>query len=319
MKPQTSDIAVTPLPRSVWGRLVMAATTLMVAGLGLAALIVGSGGADTIDTEATTARLRPVRSLTVATVEGALPLSGTLADGRLGGFHVAVAREVCARLGVKCRFALTAPADLLKALESGAVDLVAADIVIPPGTADGVALAPPHGRRASVLVARRALAQAAAATGAVEASARPESSLAVLSGRVLAVVAGSDQAEALRALAPADVTVVLGDRQADVLRALRAGEADAALVSLSVALTFLLRDGGAGFAPLGGPMQVARAGGPVSLAMAAGDVALARAVDRAVTDLRREGHLMAMARDTLPLPEAVVPLGIIGWDRVARP
>lgn len=297
----------------------MATVALVVAGLGLAALILGVGGQGGGVGEEGSARLVPGRSLTVATVEGALPLSGTLPDGRLGGFHVAVARAVCARMEVKCRFALTAPANLLNALQSGAVDLVAADVVMAPGEPAGVALASPHGRRASVVVAHRALARAAADSGASDAPGPAEGCLTVLSGRVLAAVAGSDQAAALRVLAPEDVTVVLAERQAEVLRALIEGEADAALLPLSVALAFLLRDEGAGFALLGLPVLVERAGGPVSLAMAAGDGALARAVDRAVIELRREGHLMAMARETLPLPEAVVPLGVVGRGWTAWP
>ncbi len=326
MKPQGFDTVSAP-PRHraryraryrVWGRAGGVAVALVVAGLGLTALGLGAGGPGGAGGEGS-ARLVPGRSLTVATVEGALPLSGTLPDGRLGGFHVAVARAVCARLEVKCRFALTAPANLVDALRSGAVDLVAADMVMSPGETAGVALAPPHGRRASVVLARGALARAVADTGALDARAPAETCLTILSGRVLAAVAGSDQAAALRALAPADVTVVLAERQAEVLRALSEGEADAALLPLSVALAFLLRDEGAGFALLGLPVLVERAGGPVSLAMAGGDESLARAVGRAVTELRREGHLMAMARETLPLPEAVVPLGVIGPGRTVWP
>jgi len=280
----------------------------MVASLALTAVVLGAGGRGDADASA---RLASTRSLTVATVEGALPLSGTLPDGRLGGFHVAVARAVCARLQVTCRFALTAPANLLDALESGAVDLVAADVVISPGEAIGVALAPPHGRRASMVVTREALTEAATATGS--------RGLASLSKRVIAAVSGSDQASVLRGMAPADATVVLAESQAEVLRALRKGDADAALLPLSVALTFLVRDEGTGFALLGAPILAEQAGGPVSLIMAAGDEALARAVGRAVIDLRREGHLMAMARETLPLPEAVVPLAVVGWSRTVRP
>ncbi|MBB4266357.1 transporter substrate-binding domain-containing protein [Roseospira visakhapatnamensis] len=292
---------------------------LVVAGLGLAAAIMATGGDRTRD-GAVPSPLAPGRSLTVATVEGALPLSGTRPDGRLGGFHVAVARAVCARLGAECRFAMMAPAELMRALKTGAVDMVAADVVAWPDETAGVVLAPPHARRSSLVVARAALVDEAAPAGddAPPAGAEP-ANLAVLSGRVVAAVAGSDQAAALRGLAPAEASVVLAERQAEVLRALREGDADVAVLPLSVAVAFLMRGEGAGFRVLGGPVRAARAGGPVSLAVDPGDAALARAVGRAVIDLRREGRLMAMARDMLPLPEAAAPLATVARPRAARP
>jgi len=282
---------------------------IIVALAGAAAIaIVGPG--DSLDGRRAVV-LAPERSLTVATIEGALPLSGTLPDGSLGGFHVHVARAVCDRLGVTCRFALVTPDDLLGALETGAVDMVAADLVRRPTNPEwaGVVFGRPYARRSSLWVARRTLVDATKAespesAGDRGAAVHPEA----LGGRVLAVVAGSDQAAALRGSAPADATVVLAERQADVLRALRDGEADAALLPLSVALTFLMREEGADFGPLGGPVVASRAGGAISLILASGDAALARAADQALLDLRHEGRLMAMARNTLPLPEAVVPV-----------
>gem|GEM_PF-2057096 len=318
MKHPGSETAVAARPEgpraTVAVRVAWAAVVVTVLALTLSALVVGLGGGTEPAGEPSPAWAE-ARTLTVATVEGALPLSGTDAEGRLRGFHVAVARTVCARLGVDCRFAMTAPGDLLAALDSGAVDLVAADIVVRPQDAAGLLLAPPHARRASLIVARRAIVAVAEATG-VPPSADLGMRLATLSGRVLVAVAGSDQEAALRALAPGDVpmdvTVALAEGQAEALRALRAGEADAALLSLSVALDFLTGPDGEGFAPFGGPLSAAPAGGDVSLVMAGGDQSLARAVARVIEALRRDGGLMVLARETLPLPEIIGPTG---WAR----
>nr|WP_246423619.1 transporter substrate-binding domain-containing protein [Roseospira goensis] len=241
------------------------------------------------------ATLPAARTLTVATVEGALPLSGTDAAGRLAGVHVEVARAVCDRLAVDCRFALTPPERLLDSLETGAVDMVAAELAQTPERTHRVRFAQPHARTASLLVGR--------------ADSWPETAdrgFAGLRGRVVAAASGSDQAAALRGLAPAEASLVLAERHDEVVAALRRGEADAALLPLAIALTAMDAPDAGRLIPLGAPRSDAGAGGPVALAMAAGDAALATAVDDALAALRNSGRLHALVGRS-PDPVAAVP------------
>ncbi len=233
-----------------------------------------------------------LRVLTVATVDNALPLSGTGADGRLGGVHVEVARAVCDYLGLSCRFALVEEAVLFERLETGAVDMIAADVRVSAETRRRARFAPPHGRTASVVVGPTALwgSEPALVTGP------PGTSVAALSGHLVAVASGSSQASALRSLAPPDAGVVLAPDHAAALAALRRGEADAVMLPLAIALAAIDRDdGGAGLLTvLAGPLYREGAGGAVALALAPGDRRLARAVADALDDLRRSGRLRAI-------------------------
>lgn len=245
------------------------------------------------------------RALTVATVDGALPLSGSAADGRLGGVHVEVARAVCRRLGTTCRFAVVDEGTLLDQLETGAVDLIAADLVVSPAAMRRARFATPHGRTASIVVGPAALWPSPGPLNR-------DAGLGRLSGRLVAVASGSAQAQALQSLAMADTGVVLASTHDGVLEAMRRGEADAGILPLAVALR-VLRQGGGGdevpadqtLAVIAGPLYRDGAGGRVALAMAPGDARLGDAVERALTDLRRDGTLDAiMAGSPDPLAGA---------------
>ena len=255
------------------------------------------------------------RGLTVATVDGALPLSGSTADGRLGGVHVDVARAVCRRLGTTCRFAVVDEGTLLDRLETGAVDLIAADLVVTPAAVRRARFATPHSRTASIVVGPAALWPSSDPL-------EPGAGLERLAGRLVAVASGSAQAQALQSLAPADASVVLAPGHDGVLNAMRRGEVDAGMLPLAVALRALRQAGGGDEDPTGQPLAVIAgplyrdgAGGQVALAMAPGDARLADAVERALADLRRDGTLdaiMAASPDPLAgvagaLPGRVLP------------
>lgn len=245
------------------------------------------------------------RSLTVATVSGALPLSGTDANGQPAGLHVQVAQAVCETLGLPCRFALTAPDRLIDGLDSGAVDLIAADLSITAARAARVRFAPPHARTASILVGRAgSWPDDSMATDPMD----PTDPMEHMGGRLLAVAAGSDQAMALRQLAPAGAGLLLAEHHAAALDALHRGEVDAALVPLAVGLAAVDREAPSAspLRLLGPPVVRAGAGGAVALATAPGDDDLAAAVAAALDHLRRNGRLAALAR-TIPDPLVLVP------------
>jgi len=281
------------------GRVAVWSLSLVVAALAVAAVGMGTRAALPPAPEPAPAlALTPSRTLTVATVGGALPLSGTGPDGRAAGLHVAVARAVCERLDIDCRFTAVAPDGLVDALASGAVDMIAADLVAAPARAARVHFAPPHARAASLLLGRAASWTHAQGN---------EFAMEHLAGRVVVTAAGSDQAQALRRLAPAGASVVLATTQDEALAALRRGEADAAFLPLAVAMEALGHVApGDALVPLGPPRIEHGAGGPVALATGAGDGILAEAVDAALTALRDEGRLRALARLS-PDPLAASP------------
>jgi polar amino acid transport system substrate-binding protein len=240
--------------------------------------------------------LESTRSLTIAVQDGALPLAGTDADGRPAGMHVAVARAVCDRLAVDCAFAVTATDRLFDSLESGAVDMVAADLAVTAERADHVRFLRPHARAASLLVAR-------AGTWPEAAGADP----GALAGRVVVAASGTDQARALATLVPPDATLVLAQHPRDGVAALLRGDADAALLPLALALEVLAAPTGAHLVAPGPPLTAGPAGGPVALAVARGDDRLAAAADAALAALDRDGTLLALTRASGDPAATVLP------------
>lgn len=243
-----------------------------------------------------------VRSLTVATVEGSLPLSGTDATGRPAGVHVALARAVCDVLGLTCRFALVKEDLLVDRLESGAVDMIAADVRVSPEALRRVRFVTPHARTASVVVGSSVM------WDEMPPLAQPGSFPALLSGRLVAVASGSAQARSLRLMAPARTAVVLAETHDAALAALTRGEADAAMLPLAVVLDTLERVESRSdlLRMLSGPIYRDGAGGAVALAVAPGDRRLADAVERALETLRRSGRLRAIL-GRHPDPMAALP------------
>ncbi|KAA5605843.1 amino acid ABC transporter substrate-binding protein [Roseospira marina] len=264
-----------------------------VAGWRAVAPVHDSGGVPTIDS---------ARSLTIAIQDGTLPLSGIDASGRPAGVHVAVARAVCERLAVTCAFALTPTGRLIESLDSGAVDMVAADLVATPDRAARVRFLTPHARTASLLVGR---ADSWPAT-VVKAPVRlpdPEA----LASRVLVSASGTDQARALAVAAPPTATLVLSRTAHEAVAALHRGDADAALLPLALALDALAQPEGADLVALGPPWTRRPAGGPVALAVATGDEGLARATEAALRALLRDGTLRRLTHANADPTATLVP------------
>lgn len=233
--------------------------------------------------------LETTRALTIAVQDGALPLAGTEPDGRPAGLHVAVARAVCEKLSVECAFAVTAADHVITRLESGAVDMIAADLAITPDRAARVRYLRPHARAASLFLGRSS-GRTAFAPGAA-----PAEDPAVLAGRVAVAASGTDQARALADLVPPDATLVLAQHPRDGVAALRRGDADVALLPLALALDVLADPDESELVALGSPMTAGTAGGPVALAVAIGDDTLAEAANAALTSLERDGTLRRLA------------------------
>jgi len=250
--------------------------------------------------------LAPARTLTVAIEDGALPLSGTGPDGRPIGLHVSVARAVCDHMDVECAFAVTAADRLLDGLETGAVDMVAADLAITLDRAAHVRFLHPHARTASLLVGRAGSWPEPATTGPLKAPAAAE-----LAGRVLVSASGTDQARTLSEMVPPGATLALAQTPRDCIAALQQGEADAALLPLALALDALAGPNGADLIALGPPQTQGLAGGPVALAVATGDGGLATAANAALTALDRNGTLRALARASAdPTASLIPPLSV---------
>jgi len=250
--------------------------------------------------------LAPARSLTVAIEDGALPLSDAGPDGRPTGLHVSVARAVCKRMDVECAFAVTAADRLLDGLETGAVDMVAADLAITLDRSIRVRFLRPYARTASLLVGRAGSWPDSVATGLLAAP-----TAADLAGRVLVSASGTDQARSLSEMVPPGATLALAQTPRDCIAALHRGEADAALLPLALALDVLASPNGADLIALGPPQTQGLAGGPVALAVATGDGGLAAAANAALTALDRDGTLRALARTSAdPTASLIPPLSV---------
>jgi ABC-type amino acid transport substrate-binding protein len=243
------------------------------------------------------------RTLTVATMADALPLSGTGADGQAAGLHVRMARAVCERLRLDCRFTAMPADTLLDALASGAVDMVAADLIVTDERAARVRFAPAHARAASLLVGRAASWPDGPLPGAESGWVDGANPFDRLAGRIVVVAGGSDQAVALQRRAPRGAGAVLAPTHGEAVDALRSGDADAALLPLAIGLEAL----GDGLIPLGPPLTDGEVGGPVALATALGNRDLAQGIGGVVEAMRRDGRIRALARVS-PDPLAAAPV-----------
>ena len=100
----------------------------------------------------------PTPPLRVATEGDFAPFNFIDADGRPAGFDVDVARELCRRLERECRFVVMPWGQLVPALTSGEVDLVAASMRIPSNRPAGAMFSDPYyGSRGRFVVSRDAV------------------------------------------------------------------------------------------------------------------------------------------------------------------
>lgn len=201
-------------------------------------------------------------------------------QGRLSGFNVDLAREICDTLDVtaKCQIQALPFSELQGALESRAGDAVIAGIAVTPALREKFGFSRPYLQLSARFVSLKKMAD------------QPVTPSALASAK-LGVVRDTAHAAMLKAYFP-DLKPVFYDDRGAMLKALKAGDIDTAFGE-GLALAFWLQSGDADgcCAFRGGPYYSRDfLGEGMTIMTRAGDP-LAAAFDHALLELARKGSL----------------------------
>ena len=212
----------------------------------------------------------------------------------LADFNLALAREICRRIGAQCFFSNPPFPEILPGIESRRFQLGFGNYLRTPEREARVAFSDGLWRSSSRLLARASVAARFATTAQVI-------RLETLRDARIVAISGSEQHRHLHRIAGRQGLQVLGvTAMADCLDALSRGEADFALLpSLSA---YLLLDPTAGDAPdFTGPGIVDHGlGGRVHIALPRGDEELRRRVNGALGEMQRDGSYQRIWRRHFP-------------------
>lgn len=202
-------------------------------------------------------------------------------NGRLSGFNVDLAREICAELKIepKCQIQALAFEDLEKTLEAGGGDAVMAGIAVTADLRRRFAFSKPY----IGIPARFARNLSAAIDG---------DTAAALGGKSVGVVKGTAHEMMLKAFFPA-LSPQLFETRAAMLDALKAGEVDAVFADGLRLPFWVAGEASAGCCALfDGPYLSEKfLGEGMSVMLRGSDTELAAAFDYALASLSRNGRL----------------------------
>lgn len=235
------------------------------------------------------AAARDWKQLRIAT-DGAYPPFSSLVDGKPAGFDVDVARAICTRLAAECEIAAPGWDALLPALLGRRVDLVVASQPISEEMRRRVEFTGAYHRILPRFVGRDV---------AEPLDPRPETA----KGRRIGVRAGTAHAVHLAAVwAPAGASLLEFPTEADALTALAAGRVDLVFGDTLVLYEALDRDfARKGLRFVGRPVDAPRHfGAGAGISFRRDDADLGRLVDKALTDLDRDGTLDRLAGRWFP-------------------
>jgi polar amino acid transport system substrate-binding protein len=196
--------------------------------------------------------------------------------GRLSGFHVDLARAICAELAIadKCQIQAMPWAELEPALNAGEGEAILAGIAVTPESRERLSFSRPYLRLPARFVMRRAKATKAAPA---------------LDGRQVGVVAHSAHEGIARALFPKAVIMPFPQEEA-MLAALRDGRLEAVFGDGMRLAAWLGRDGGECCGFSGGPYMLPQdLGVGLTVAVRHGDAQLSAAMDAALQQISAKG------------------------------
>jgi polar amino acid transport system substrate-binding protein len=211
-------------------------------------------------------------------------------DGRLAGFNIDLAREICAELGAQCTIQPRRWDLLLPSLDQNEAEAVIAAHRITPELAARYELSLPTHRSPARFAGRRALGLASAQAADIR-------------GRSVAVVGGSAHEAFLNAFFPA-ATLRRFDRFDSALEAMRRGEADLVFGD-GIAIAFWLNGseslGCCTF--VGGPFTESRFFGEgAAIVMRLGNATLRAAINYALWRISRDGRYAKLYLKHFPVP-----------------
>jgi ABC-type amino acid transport substrate-binding protein len=196
-------------------------------------------------------------------------------NGELTGFSVDIARALCQAVQRECRLEPAVFADFIPGVASGRYDFVVANVLHTPEREKQVNFSIRFWRSSSTFVGR---------PGVV-----PDTSLASMKGKVVAVQKGAVQERYLRETYGDAVTVATYPSNAERNAALAAGKADLVMGSTLSHFAFLTSDEGKDFEIVGAPLYDKGLGGDVAIPVGKGRDNLRGSLNKAIETILRDG------------------------------
>lgn len=229
-------------------------------------------------------------SIRFVTEEDYPPFNYLGRDGALVGFHVDLARAICAELAVACTIQTRRWDLLLPALEAGEADAVIAGHRITPDLRRRYEMSIPTHRVSARFVSRQG-------------SGGPEADFRLIRGKSVAVIGGTAHEAFLNAFFPG-IRIVRHEKLESALDSVRKGEVDLAFGD-GIALAFWTNgsDSQGCCTLFGGPLLESHFFGEgAGMVFRQGNATLRGAVDYALWRLNRDGRYAKLFLKHFPVP-----------------
>ena len=267
---------------------------LMTAIVVAAALAVGAGSALAKDW----------KKVRIATEGAYAPWNFTDSSGKLIGFELDLARDLCRRMNVECEIVAQAWDGIIPALQAGKYDVIMAGMSITEKRKKVISFSASYFGTPASFVVLKTSGLAGFKTDAQKLSledvdageqAAIDKIKATFKGKTIGVQVATTHENFLNAVLAGDVDIRTYDTQENLDLDLAAGRVDAALASMSYWKPLLDSDKGKGFAAVGPTMN----GGPFGAGVGAGirqkDTELVAMFSKAIGEARADGTVDRLA------------------------
>lgn len=240
----------------------------------------------------------------IATEGAYAPWNATDASGKLVGFEVDLAADLCKRMEVQCEVVQQAWEGIIPALQAGKYDVIMAGMSITAKRKEVIDFSRAYAQTPAILVVTKSSKSAGFKTDAerldldeVDAGEKAaiDAVIKEFKGKTIGVQISTTHENFLREFMGKDVTVKTYDTQENLDLDLQAGRVDAALASASYWVPLLATDKGKDMVMVG-PRMV---GGPFGAGVGAGirkeDKSLTAMFDKAINAAIDDGSLEKLA------------------------
>ena len=237
------------------------------------------------------------QKLTIATEGAFAPWNFTTSDGKLDGFEVELAKNLCGRMGMECTIVAQAWDGIIPSLNAGKYDAIMAAMSITPKREKMVTFSRYYAATPSIFVVLKDSDAAGFKTGVTaltlddinEAEKAALADIAALfKGKTIGVQTATIQERFLTEYLGKDVDIKSYDTQENLQLDLDAGRVDAALGAMSYWVPKIQSPDGRNFRMIGPGMTKGPFGKGVGVAVRKADSALAdkfsKAIDEALAD-----------------------------------
>ncbi|MCG8615389.1 MAG: transporter substrate-binding domain-containing protein [Desulfobacterales bacterium] len=250
------------------------------------------------------AQAGPYQKITIATEGAFAPWNFTGSDGKLGGFEVDLAAELCKRMGIEYTLVPQAWDGIIPSLNAGKYDAIMAAMSITEKRQKVVDFSRYYAATPSVFIVLKDSGLAGFTTGVTdmtldELSADEKAAMADLAkafkGKTIGVQAATIQEKFLNQYLGKDLEIRSYDTQENLEMDLDAGRIDAALGAMSYWVPKLKSDQGNAFKMVGPGMTKGPFGKGVGVAVRKADPELAAMFSKAIDEALADGTISRLA------------------------